>query len=245
MIYIVPFCGTMFFSAFALKKKIKNRVVIQLENYLGDSILTLDSVTYRNALGQPFSVSMFKYYISNIRFKGRNGNDYVNDQYFLVNEDDGASKTITLNDVLDNAYTSISFILGVDSAHNCRGVQRGALDPLNGMFWAWNTGYIFLKLEGHSPASTSTGNIVEYHIGGYKEPNNCIRTISLSFGDNLFITRSTEKPLYTIKIKANVAEVLKNPAAINFSKLSSVTDFHNSTTIADNYKDMFSILKVE
>ena len=59
--------------------------------------------------------------------------------------------------------------------------QTDALDPVNAMFWAWNTGYIFLKLEGRSSFSKLPGNIFEYHIGGYKSPSNCIRTISLNF----------------------------------------------------------------
>jgi hypothetical protein len=54
-----------------------------------------------------------------------------------------------------------------------------------------------------------------------------------------------EKIFSLIKIKADVAEILKTPNIVDFTKLSSVNDFHNATTIADNYADMFSILKVE
>jgi hypothetical protein len=36
---------------------------------------------------------------------------------------------------------------------------------------------------------------------------------------------------------------MNTPTTIDLSKLSSVTDFHNATTIADNYSDMFSIMK--
>jgi len=112
------------------------------------------------------------------------------------------------------------------------------------MFWAWNTGYIFLKLEGHSTASTSPSHIFEYHIGGYKQPNNCIRKINLDFAkqDGIKLTASKNS---TITIKADASEVLKTPTLVDFSKLSSVSDFHNATTIADNYADMFSIMKIE
>ena len=36
---------------------------------------------------------------------------------------------------------------------------------------------------------------------------------------------------------------MENPSIIDFEKLSSVTDHHNASLIANNYKDMFSILK--
>jgi hypothetical protein len=233
----------MSFNAFGQPKKIKCNVRIQFESFVGDAPLHFDSVSYKNVLGQSFTVSKFRYYIGNIHLRG-NGKEYVSDKYFLIDEDEPASKSILLNDVPNDVYTSFSFIIGVDSARNCSGVQTGALDPLNGMFWAWNTGYIFLKLEGKSPVSDSPGNMIEYHIGGYKEPANCIRKISLSFSHPLKMMPE-EKIFSLIKIKADVAEILKTPNIVDFTKLSSVNDFHNATTIADNYADMFSILKVE
>ncbi|HXP53201.1 MAG TPA: MbnP family protein, partial [Bacteroidia bacterium] len=122
--------------------------------------------------------------------------------------------------------------------HNCSGAQSGALDPVNAMFWEWNTGYIFMKMEGKSPVSKSPGNLLEFHIGGYRTPYNCIRTVTLKLSQQLNITKNRTEAL---TIKTNLAELFKTPTTIDFSKLSSVTDFHNATTIADNYRDMFSI----
>ena len=48
-----------------------------------------------------------------------------------------------------------------------------------------------------------------------------------------------------LRLKADASEVLKTPTSIDISALSSVTDFHNATTIADNYMDMFSVLSVK
>jgi hypothetical protein len=226
-------------AAMSFKPVTKSKLIIQFSNYVGNEKLVLDSGNYKNVLGQPFTVSMFKYYISNIHLKNNNGSEYsCRDGYFLVNEEDNNSKQIVLNDVTEGEYTSLSFTLGVDSLHNCSGAQSGALDPLNGMFWAWNTGYIFLKLEGKSAASHSNGNALAFHIGGYKQPNNCIRTITLNLKTPLKISVNQSASL---NIKTDVSEIFKTPFTIDFSKMSSVTDFHNSVMIADNYKDMFSI----
>jgi len=227
-------------TAMSFKSNTKGKFIIQFSNYVGNEKLVLDSSTYKNALGQPFTVSMFKYYISNIHLKNSNGNDYVcNNGYFLVDEEDTNSKQIVLNDVPNANYSSISFILGVDSIHNCNGAQAGALDPANGMFWAWNTGYIFLKFEGNSPASHSNGNTLAFHIGGYKQPANCIRTVTL--GIKSFAIKATDNQISTLNLKADVLELFETPVNIDFSKTSSVIDFHNAEMIADNYINMFSV----
>ncbi len=223
----------------AFKPSPKTQVHIQFTNYVGNTILQLDS-TYKNDLGQIFKVANFKYYISNICFKNASGKNYVIQDYFLVNELEEETKQITLNNVPEGSYTSIEFMIGVDSLHNCSGLQSGALDPVNGMFWAWNTGYVFLKLDGQAPASKSTGHIFEYHIGGYKQPANSIRKITLNFKNNKVVSASN--PL-TLSIKADVLEILKTPTTIDFTKLSGVTDTRNASIIANNYADMFSVLK--
>ncbi len=214
------------------------RLVIDITNRVGPQVLSLDSGSYTNALAQPYTVSMFKYYIGKIALREKNGSEVRSEAYYLVNESEPASKTIVLEHVPIGDYTGISFFTGVDSADNCSGAQDGALDPLNAMFWAWNTGYIFLKLEGRAPASRSSGHLLEYHIGGYREPHNCIRHIALRFKKSLPVV---EGGTAHVHLNADVAAVLSGKERIDFAQLSSVTDFHNATTIADNYATMWSV----
>jgi len=213
---------------------------IVFNNYVENDILKLDSVIYKTDLEQTYTVTKFKYYISNIHLIRSDGKECIIDNYFLIDEGESDSKTINLNDVPSGEYRSISFIVGVDSLHNCNGAQSGALDPANGMFWAWNTGYIFLKLEGRSSFSTSPGSLLEYHIGGYMSPSNCIQAISLKL-ENPINIENKKKAL--INIKTNVAEIFKTPSSIDISSHSAITDLHNASMIADNYRDMFSIMK--
>lgn len=227
---------------FPFGKTEKGKLTIDFNHYVGNQLLVFDSTCYKNELGQTFSITNFKYYIGNIKLKKADGKEFIHEGYFLINEDEAESKKILLENIPEGEYTSISFMIGVDSLHNCSGAQSGALDPVNGMYWAWNTGYIFLKLEGKSAASNSPGNYFEYHIGGFKNPVNCIRTVDLNFA-NATLKINKEKTA-NIALKTDVSEILKTPVTIDFSTLSSVTDFHNATTIADNYTDIFSILKI-
>jgi hypothetical protein len=206
---------------------------------VADKPLVLDDASYKNALGQEYKISMFKYYLGHFCLQSINGNWVESKAYFLVNEENPDSKFFTLPNIPLGVYKAIRFIIGVDSVDNCSGAQTGALDPALAMFWAWNTGYIFLKLEGISPASKSPAHILEYHIGGYKSPANCIRIVELVFADKLIVAKNGTSNL---TLTADVSTIFSARTNVNFSALSSVTDFHNATLIANNYASMFSVL---
>jgi hypothetical protein len=215
-------------------------LILQFNHVAGKNILVLNENIFMNESGQSYTITKFKYYISNIKLKTQGKKDIEVNRSFLIDEEEPLTKQIELNDIPEGHYDEISFILGVDSIHNCSGIQSGDLDPVKGMFWAWNTGYIFLKFEGKSPSSNANGNIVEYHIGGFTEPYNCIRQISLKLDLN-----TGEKKEKTVQINADVSEILKSPFTIDFSKMPVVTDKKNATKIADNYSDMFSIDQIK
>ncbi len=216
----------------------KGKLSIQFQNYVEDKSLRLDSVSYKNVLGQPYNVTMFKYYVGNFRLKNIRGREYATKGYFLINQEEKNSMQISIDNFPEGEYDTLIFTLGIDSMDNCSGAQSGALDPVNGMFWAWNTGYVFLKMEGKSPASNSTARQLEFHIGGYKEPNNCIRVIRLPLKHAVKIG---EKKNDIIKVQADVSHLFSAPNPVDFSKLSSVVDYKNASTIADNYATMFKI----
>ncbi|MCE3280661.1 MAG: hypothetical protein K0S44_2852 [Bacteroidetes bacterium] len=218
----------------------QGKLCIVFDHSVGNKALALDTVNYQNESGQNFTITNFKYYIGQVQLNRPDGTYYKSEGYHLVQEDEAESKKIILDNIPQASYTSVSFIVGVDSLHNCSGAQSGALDPTNGMFWAWNTGYIFLKLEGKSPASPNPGHIFEYHIGGYKSPENSIRNISLPFENPLAIDQTK----YSLIIRADVSEILKNPNKIDLSKTSTISDTRNAGIIADNYSDMFSLKEI-
>lgn len=214
------------------------QLVVQFNHVINGRALTLDTATYYNALAQPYTVTKFKYYISQITLTDVNGKEYCDSASYLIDEEEPESKKVVLHLVPQANYKQISFLIGVDSLRNCSGAQEGALDPMHGMFWTWNTGYIFMKLEGRSPDSKATAHLLEYHIGGYKAPANSIRRVTLSF--SAVINPLTTNG-YTISIDADAGELLQTPTTVDFSKLPAVTDFHNAEMLADNYKDMFRL----
>ncbi|MBS1647176.1 MAG: hypothetical protein JST67_07540 [Bacteroidetes bacterium] len=235
---VLFFCLLLCFSFKAVKK---NTFFIHFNHYAGNAPFSLGN-TYHNALGQPFTVSNFKYYISNVRLQKNDGTFFSCTESFLIDEREEESKRINIHNVPDGTYTAVEFIIGVDSAHNCNGLQAGALDPVNGMFWAWNTGYIFMKIEGLYFSNTNQQKKIEYHIGGYKAPNNSIRKVHLDF-------KGARAALYSgsaaVFLKADVLQIFTQPKNIDFLLMPSVTELHNATLVADNYADMFSYLDIK
>src|SRR5688500_7415605 len=91
----------------------QGNIQVTFKNVVNGVPLSLSTVPYTNAAGEIFTVTTFKYYISNISLvKMDNGTVRVPDTYFLVDESTAASKTITFP-VPKGEYRAISFKIGV------------------------------------------------------------------------------------------------------------------------------------
>lgn len=221
-------------------------IELEFEHKVGSSSLTLNSANYTNDNGDSYTVSKFAYYVSNIKLTRADGqNVNIPAEYYLIDAANSSTHKIVVNNIPPGEYTELSFLLGVDSTRNVSGAQTGALDPANGMFWSWNTGYIFLKMEGTSPQSTATGNQLRFHIGGFREANNtnALRTIKPSFNGQKLIVK--EKETSGLHFDVDVNKMFKSPNLINFANINTVhMPGMNALKIADNYQYMFTITDI-
>jgi hypothetical protein len=234
-------------SSFKPKPKpASSSLFFNFKNIVDDKPLKLnDSVnTYRNANGDDFYITTFKYYISNIVLTKTNGDEVsMPESYFLINAADSASLTQELTGVPPGKYKGIRFTIGVDSLRNFAGAQTGCLDPANGMFWTWKSGYIFVKMEGVSSKSASRKNRLVYHIGGAIAPDNTIRSFTQDLPSKLKLKSGTAAQ---IDIAVNAAFLFKGKTTVNFSDLSFTMGGPKSVIIADNYATgLFTITGVK
>jgi hypothetical protein len=201
---------------------------------------------YTNVWGEEYTVSVFRFYVSNIKLINTSSGkayDVNKDEYFLVNFADSNSTLLKLKAV-PFTYDRINFLLGVDSIRNVSGAQTGALDPLKGMFWTWNSGYIMAKLEGNSPFSTQVNNAFEYHVGGFSGPDNVLKQVPLQFPGAQNVTFQADKSSHLI-ITANVNDWFHgaNDLKISVNPVSMVPG-PLSRRISENYFKMFTITNV-
>ncbi|MCU0439467.1 MAG: hypothetical protein MUC49_16360 [Raineya sp.] len=233
------------------KENPKSSVVIDLKHIFGNKDLFIGG-TYTNASGEELTITKLNYFISNIKLQKTDGSEYVipqNDSYFLIKLAEKNTQQLSLNNIPLGEYTGLSFMIGVDSLRNTLepSQRTGALDvggAAEGMYWSWNTGYIFFKLEGSSSVVPATqNNQFKFHIGfygGYNTPTiNNLRTKSISFGTDKLKIQQGKSSL--VHLKVDLAEFFKNPTTIKLSENNSVEFSLFSATVANNYTDMFSL----
>lgn len=230
------------------------RMKISFDNVVGSSDLTLNTGTYQNGAGESFAVTKLNYFVSNIRLRKEDGSEYVVPQdssYFLIQEERPSSQTITLNKIPAGNYTGLTFLIGVDSVRSLADLDKrtGILDPglNNGMYWDWNSGYIFLKLEGTSAVAPAAQNgAFFYHIGGYGRGNvtiNNLRTVTLPFKTDVAKVQTDLTP--TIRLTTDALKLFNGPTKLSIAQHSSVMFDPYSTNVANNYAQMFSYDRIQ
>jgi hypothetical protein len=211
-------------------------LTIHLNPVFNGQALQLSDKAYTDENGDTLYIDAFRFYLSNVSLKnGVNTTYKENRSYHLVDAEDSASQIIHLRTVAAGAYTEICFQIGVDSIANISGALDGDLDPIKGMYWAWNTGYINAKLMGHAVVCKTLHNAFEFHIGGYMQPYATTRTVVLHIPTGM-LKQETEN-----NIQLNL-DVEKWFTGIDLSKTNSVLiPCRQAMQIADNYKGMFRI----
>ncbi len=204
-------------------------------------------------LGDSIVFSTLNYFISNIQLVDNHGNIYAIPQdssYFLLKQKIASNHIIKLVDIPKGKYKQLIFTIGVDSVRNTMDVTKrtGALDvgaDARGMYWVWNSGYIFFKLEGKTVNQIdSLRKNFRYHIGGYggyasKTINN-IKVKNLTF--NKLIIGGKRCP--TINIDVNIDKFFDTITPVKIKEHPSVMWGDFSVKIANNYFHIFNLGKI-
>lgn len=156
-----------------------------------------------------FRLETVRFYVSNVHLlKGGKTISNAAEKCFLVDAEFDSSLTLLIPVSKNHLFDEVVFDLGIDSALNVAGVQGGILDPVTGMYWSWQSGYINAKIEGWSPKSSARKQEFQYHLGGYLAPFEARRTmrfkrtesttsisIDVQLGDFLQQVDLTNKPM--------------------------------------------------
>lgn len=217
---------------------------IEITNQVGFFNLKLNDVWYRNANGDSFKVSAYKYYVSNISLTREDGEEiWLPETYFLVDAAKPESSFLPLKEIPNGHYTQLSFLIGVDSVHNTTGAQQGALDPVHGMIWTWNTGYIMAKMEGVSPQSPAPGGLLSFHIAGFKGNNSVLQRVTIPLPTPAHVGPGR---VPNIHLKNDLGKWFYDPKVIDFSTTYSVmSEGAAAVKMSQNYRDMFSLEHIE
>jgi hypothetical protein len=144
----------------------------------GNADLQLNDAVYTTKINDSIWIDVFKCYVSNIALL-QNGKVVwqKKNSFHLINIANQQSLQLMLQTPAAIAFDAIQFNVGIDSVTNVSGAMGGDLDPTNGMYWTWQSGYINIKLEGRSNKCLTRNNAFTFHLGGYQYPFNALQKI--------------------------------------------------------------------
>ena len=222
-----------------------------------------DEYAYTNGMDQDFNINLLRYYITNIKLEGPNGEVYEDkvtvdeagtEGIYLIDEGDLTSGLIIFPEVPAGQYSKITFTVGVEENGMTEGAVGGNLDPATcNMFWNWNSGYIAVKFEGQSDVSNGGTSGTEtldatnehgilYHVGGWKDIDGSAfvynnKTISLDFDTNARV-EDGEQP--HVHIVFDVLSLFKGKNMVDFTGNHNVHKPVDGISIAENIPAAFS-----
>jgi hypothetical protein len=204
----IVFFLVLFFQV-ALAQEKMDSVFAHLNLTFRDKPLELNK-EYVSENKDTLQLTGFKFYISNLKLEYADKTTYSEpDSYYLIDIGNPNSCKIPIENIADKAISRVSFSIGVDSLASVSGALEGDLDPTRGMYWAWQSGYINMKLEGRSSSCKTRKNEFQFHIGGYMKPNYAMRKVVLE----------PKKSNSTVKIDVDVAQLFSQ---LELSKINSV-----------------------
>lgn len=233
--------------------KLPGTVQIEFDNSVNEDDLIMESTYYSKNNDEKYNVSELKYIVSNFVLIDDQGNEFImpkDDSYKIINEKNEASLKFNMNEVKPGTYTKIKFGLGVDQEKYTQGASgQGNLlveAENEGMLWAWQAGYRFLKLEGlYKTGTDTTQNFFKYHIGSHGTTLDNYKEITLNLSVPAIIEGGKTPTIHIVTDVAKIFEgstnmiiqdnpqIMVNPTmspkvAENASKMFMVHHVHNN-----------------
>ena len=175
-----------------------------------------------HAQSDSIHIDAIRFYISNVQFFQEEEFVFsLEKKHHLVDLDNPESLKINLEKNKSLDFNKIKFDLGIDSLTNVSGAFGGDLDPTNGMYWTWQSGYINFKLEGVSPNCPARKNFFQFHLGGYQAPFANVQAVELDIFDkkNIIIELPIDQFLEKINIPETYEIMSPNQPAVDMAKL--------------------------
>lgn len=235
-IIVTFFLLQLYTYAFTQVNAPSTNVIVKLIPVFNNQKLILNDKEYLTKQNDTIRITLFKMYLGNFRFiSDEKSKSKMPAEYFLIDAEDTATFTLNFNTILSSRVNQLELLIGVDSLTNVSGALDGDLDPIKGMFWAWNTGYVSAKMEGNFKNGNISKNKFEFHIGGYQKPYESSRKIILNFPDIKVVANETLE----IECYVDLAEWFNGNTTIQLTQLNTVVHpCKTSSQLADNYSKM-------
>lgn len=160
------------------------------------------------------TISAFKCYVSDVAVQYADQTVYKEkNSYHLLDSENPNSMQVRLPKIKEKAISKVIFNIGIDSLTNTSGALSGDLDPTKGMYWAWQSGYINLKIEGQSPSCKTRKQQFQFHLGGYLPPYNALRrkVIPVTITDDNTINIGMDLAIFLAEVNLSITPTVMTP----------------------------------
>lgn len=195
--------------------------VLTLNPMLNQESLELGKKVYVDALQDSIKIETLKFYMGHVTFYQEDTKVAELPQpYYLIDAENPSTLRLPLPTNTEQ-ISKITFNLGVDSLTSVSGVFGGDLDPTNGMYWTWQSGYINVKLEGKADKCPARNRVFQYHIGGYQAPFNTLQNAEFSFskGGDIHLNIALDSFLSQVNLLEKHRIMSPNEEAVKAAKL--------------------------
>lgn len=200
----------------------REQVGVQFQFVFNSEIIQVGEKYYLKSIDDSVSVESLRMYISDFKFcNNAQLLDSTEKKFFLIDLDNKQSQYITLHRRNNLKFNQLKFNVGADSLTNVSGARGGDLDPTKGMYWTWQSGYINFKIEGKSNSCPSRNHMFQFHIGGYQNPYNTFRQVTLQTNSKrkIVITVAVDELLSRINLKETYEVMSPNAKAVEIANL--------------------------
>ena len=205
---------------------------IQIQLKFGSEDLVVGK-QYISENNDTLTFNVLRFYMSSIELNYQDNSIFKEkNSYHLIDIENPESLSIPLKTNLKRQIETIRFNIGVDSLMSVSGAMDGDLDATKGMYWAWQSGFVNMKIEGKSNSCQTRKNQFQFHVGGYLSPNYAMRTIELQNPKN-------QIPNDTIELVVDLAKLFSE---IHLKEMNSIMiPGQKAMDLADLSISMFSL----
>lgn len=207
--------------------------------------LDLNNIFYENEAGNILNFTTIKYYISGFWAEKENGEILKVGGYNLIDFSARSFEPLLMGNLPTGTYKRFGFNIGVDSiANHSDPTLRPNSSPLSvlmakDMHWDWNTGYIFMKLEGNYKAdSNAVSKLFAIHIGLDRN------LVPLTFNVPFTVNVSSR----TMTLDVNWDKVFNAKRVIDLAKADfthSMNDTILAPAVVENLQSLFTLRRVD
>jgi hypothetical protein len=195
------------------------------------------TTTYTASNGRQYRFTIARFYASEFAMHTATEHAHLEEYVQIV----AGVSDYELGELAPDNYTEMEFNFGLDSAANHSDpstyAATHALSSSSATYdhWSWNSGYIFLKIEGVADTSAAMTGVVdgpfEMHIGG----DSFLSAISLS--DDITVTSGTPAHMH---IAIDWGKVL-NGIDLKDAHTHTMDNMPLANTVAANFLTAFSV----